>query len=131
MDVEEIIGIMTGRVPLCGDEKAVVYREAGYIVLNEVCGEPGLRQKIRFDPDRLDPADMRIRSSTGEIQTLVTWDAYGEYDGIRMPTKIHVEIPNQKTELTIRFDNLEINKPLDPDQFQLVLPPGSEIRPLS
>ena len=131
MDVEDVIDIMTGRVPLCGDDKAVVYREGGFIVLNEICAESGWRRKIRFEPERLDPADMRIRSSEGDIRTLVTWDAYKEYDGIRMPTKIRVEVPKQKTELIIRFDELEVNKPLDPDQFQLILPPGSEIRPLS
>ena len=59
--------------------------------------------------------------------TDVRYGEYKDYDGIKFPTQIEIERPQEEYDITLNILKLEFNKPITDDQFALQQPPGAEV----
>jgi hypothetical protein len=86
-----------------------------------------LFRKILFERVNLVPHHQIIFDTAGEIATDVTYQVYREYNGVRFPTVILIDRPQEEYSIQLTVEKLVINEPITDDQFALQQPPGSQL----
>jgi hypothetical protein len=131
LKVNEALGVLCGRVPLCPVERASVSEEAGLVLLDVACQAEGWQERIRLDPARLDPVGLNLLDPSGQVVLSVSWSGYRQFGDTRVPMEIQAEMPMKGSRLNVRLKDVEINAPIPGDKFQIVIPPDIEIKPLT
>jgi outer membrane lipoprotein-sorting protein len=90
-------------------------------------GEWYLARKIYFNRSDLLPYRQLIFSKTGEIVTDAQYTGFKDFSGIRFPTHIVIQRPQEEYTIGLRITKLTLNQPLKPDQFVLPQPPGAQV----
>jgi outer membrane lipoprotein-sorting protein len=78
---------------------------------------------IHISRTNLRPYQQDIYDAAGNIVTRAFYSDYHQYGTIWYPSKIIVKRPIDQLSLTITITKLDLNLPLDPDQFELTIPP--------
>ncbi len=87
-------------------------------------------RKIYFNRADLLPYRQTIYDNKGAVATDVTYFNLQEYNGVKYPSVIAIERPQEEYSITLKMVKLTLNGPLKPEQFQLELPPGATITAL-
>jgi hypothetical protein len=119
----DLVSILLGRPPLIAYDRFETSQspDGGWLVALE-SGQR--RQELLFDgAHRL--AGVRYLSAA-ELQLRL---AYGEFadDPRGLPRRIDLELPRQQIQAALVFKELEMNRPLRPEVFTLVAPPGATV----
>lgn len=131
MGVEEVIGVLCGRPPLCSHESAKVRSEGGVWVLEMDCPDSGRHEQIKVDPALGDPVSMVLLSPSGQVMATVSWSGYQKVDGLRLPTEIRADLPSKASRLELRLKDLEPNLQIPDERFKLNIPVDIKVEPLS
>ena len=98
-------------------------------VVSLVSGDGKWKQEIKLDgrEQRWDVLSSTVRNSEGKIEWRLTnkeFSTQKSKDGtsFRLPAKTRFEQPGAKAEVTIRWDEREINSELAEDKFTMVIP---------
>lgn len=86
-----------------------------------------LSRKIVFSRVDLHPAEQIIYDEHGKVVTDAHYGDYKDYDGIRFPSRLEIDRPQEEYDIRMNVLKLELNKPLSDDQFVLAQPPGAEV----
>jgi len=86
-----------------------------------------LSRKILFSRTDLLPHRQLIYDQQGNVATDAKYDQYKDYEGIKFPSSVEIERPQEDYDITLNILKLELNKPLKDDQFALEQPPGAEV----
>jgi hypothetical protein len=86
-----------------------------------------LLEKIWIDRRDLMVTRKQVFGELGEVETDVTYTEYGYYGDVSYPRRIHVQKPVIDYEVTILFEDIQLNLPTQDAQFQLPTPPGYEV----
>jgi outer membrane lipoprotein-sorting protein len=86
-----------------------------------------LSRKIFFSRTDLLPHRQLIYDQQGNVATDAKYDQYKDYDGIKFPSSVEIERPQEDYDITLNIVKLELNKPLKDDQFALEQPAGAEV----
>lgn len=75
--------------------------------------------------------DLTIRSRTcfdanGRETLRVRNERFRVFNGYPMPMRVEVALPEREVFLTVEFRRMRVNQPLDPEIFDLPIPPGSQ-----
>jgi outer membrane lipoprotein-sorting protein len=89
-----------------------------------------LYRKIYFSRADLQPYRQTIYDDNGAIATDVTYSAPQDYSGVRFPSLIEIERPQEEYGITLKMVKLTLNEPLKPEQFQLEMPLGATVTEL-
>jgi len=116
---EEILHDSKGHRVLQEDYELVVIRK----------GEQGwaLSRKIVFSRIDLQPHRQYIYDQQGKLVTDARYANYKDNDGVSFPSRIEISRPQEEYDITLNLLKLEMNKPLNDDQFGLQQPPGAEV----
>lgn len=129
LGVEETVGVLCGIPPLCEPSKAQSRAEGKVWVLDLEC--QGSHEQISLDPEKGDPLSMVILSDKGKVIATVSWDGYKRVGDTRIPTQIRAEVPSRSSRLEMKIKEVEINIPMPEEKFEIILPQGTSVEPLS
>jgi hypothetical protein len=68
--------------------------------------------------------------SRGTLVTKTTYSQYQTFDQIQYPTHIVIDRPQEEYQIDLTIQKLTLNQPLPNDQFDLEVPPGTQIKRL-
>ena len=89
-----------------------------------------LYRKVYFNRADLQIYRQTIYDDKGAIATDVTYSDWQEYNGVRFPSLIEIERPQEEYSITLKMIKLTLNEPLKAEQFQLDVPPGATVTEL-
>lgn len=97
--------------------------------------KPGSQQLIpvrvvTFRRDDLLPSQQDIYDSDGNLETLVDYAGYGDFDSVRFPSTITIKRPLEEYQIVLTVESVKENMNLKDDQFQITLPEETKIQKL-
>lgn len=129
LPMEEIAAFLLGGLPAddCRSVSIRGDREEGLWQLDLIC-PGGERRRLRVDPrtSRLRQVEI-IRL---EAALTLRFTEFRNIRGTLFPGKIHLALHNSETELTIDYQDIELNPPWEPQDFELPVPRGATVLPL-
>jgi outer membrane lipoprotein-sorting protein len=87
-----------------------------------------LERMVQFSRVTLLPFQQDIYDEKGEVVTSATYDKYQDFNGIQFPTVINIKRPLEEYALKLQVTKLTLNQPLENDQFELKIPPGTTVQ---
>jgi len=90
-----------------------------------------LLRKIIFDRTDLKPHEQVIYREDGKIATDAKYAAYKDYGSVNFPSRIEIYRPHEEVDITLNMLKVDINTPLQDEQFVLVQPEGAQVIHLS
>lgn len=130
---DDFLLLVMGTTPVIDAAKAELSWDAknGYEVLQLTSGDGQLTQTIKLDGrDRhWDVVSSVVRDTGGQVLWRLQNKDFRELeskDGItfRAPTRTRFEQPSEKADLLVRWVERTFNPELDPQKFQMTIPPG-------
>jgi outer membrane murein-binding lipoprotein Lpp len=89
-----------------------------------------LHRKIYFNRADLGAYRQTIYGDNGAVATDVVYSNPQDYNGIKLPSLIEIERPQEEYSIALKMVKLTVNTPLKPEQFQMDVPPGSTVTEL-
>ena len=99
-------------------------------VINKSGKAPRLARKIIFDRTDLRPHEQIIYNEDGKIATDAKYAEYKEYNGVSYPSRIEIYRPEEEYDITLNMLKVDINAPLNDEQFVLEQPTGAQVQHL-
>ncbi len=129
IDPAEEIAVLENGYETVLDSKRHLVEQPDYQIVVVRRGKRGwyLSRKVIFSRTDLQPHRQLIYDENGQLATDVRYGDYKDYDGIKFPTQIEIERPQEEYDITLNILKLELNKPITDDQFALQQPPGAEV----
>lgn len=122
LHLKELVKILTYQPPLIAAEKASGYdlNGDGWLVERQ---NPPYRQELFFDVQkRLVEVNYYNRSG---LSLTIDYGKFSEEDAV--PQLIELNFPKHKTTASLRFSDLELNREIEPNLFQLTIPRGAKV----
>lgn len=115
------------------DSKKHRVEQPDYEILVIECDAQGchLSRRIEFSRTDLLPHRQRIYDQQGNVATDAHYQDYKDFNGTSFPATIEIERPRENYDLTLSILKLDLNIPLNDEQFTLEQPAGAEIVHLS
>jgi outer membrane lipoprotein-sorting protein len=85
---------------------------------------------VTFSRDDLMPNQQDIYDSDGNLETLVEYADYQDFDSVRYPSTITIKRPLEEYQIVLTVENVKENMTLTDDQFQIKIPEGTKIQNL-
>jgi len=83
---------------------------------------------ITFNRDNLMPSQQDIYDSAGNLETVVNYTNYRDFDSVSSPSMITIKRPLEEYQLVLTVENLKENMTLTDDQFQIKIPEGTKVK---
>jgi outer membrane lipoprotein-sorting protein len=85
---------------------------------------------VTFRRDDLMPYQQDIYDSNGNLETLIDYANYQNFDSVMYPSRITIKRPLEEYQLVLTVENVKQNMTLSDDQFQIKIPEGTKIQNL-
>jgi hypothetical protein len=85
---------------------------------------------VTFRRDNLLPSQQDIYDSEGNLETLVFYSAYRDFEGHEYPSSIKIKRPMEEIQIILTVDSIKENQPLTDDQFVVKIPDGTPTQKL-
>jgi hypothetical protein len=85
---------------------------------------------VRFHREDLQPYEQDLYDDKGSLDTQVIYGPYQDFGGYKYPSKITMRRPLEEYQLVMTIERVTSNTPLNDDQFQVKIAPGSTIQVL-
>ena len=122
MDAGELCAVLTGNLPAARVEDATAYQEPDGSYLLDLSEGDFLRRLYLVFPGRGPEPQVRITASElYRTERLVYRARYEQIEQISqypMAKTVRIENPGKKVSLTIVYDEMDVNPPLDDDAFK-------------
>lgn len=89
-----------------------------------------LYRKIYFSRATLEPYRQTIYNEKGEILTDVNYSNVQDFGGMRLPSLIEIERPQEEYSIALKMVKLSINDPIEAEKFTMETPAGATITEL-
>ncbi len=102
-----------------------------YYVLNIVetgsTGELRLKRKVWFDRADLSISRLQLYGPAGSLLEDIDYAGYHDFGGIRYPSEITLNRPEEGFTLSITIEKATLNQPIPPEKFVLKRPPNATL----
>lgn len=85
---------------------------------------------VRFHRDDLEPYQQDIYDGQGNLETQVFYANYGDFAGSRYPTTVTIKRPMDEIQVVLTIESVTENMKLSPDEFEIKLPPETQVQKL-
>jgi len=85
---------------------------------------------VTFRRDDLMPYQQDIYDNAGNLETVVDYANYHDFDSVRYPSTITIKRPLEEYQLVLTVESVKENMTLSDDQFQIKIPEGTKIQNL-
>ena len=76
------------------------------------------------------PYAQDIYDNEGHVVTRAVYDSYQKFENIDFPTRITIERPLDEFKIVMTFTKVTSNQEMENDQFELTIPPGTQVQQL-
>ena len=135
---EHLLEALLVRPPSSPSERAVLenWSDMGtpsYIlhIIQEVPNRLRLARNIWFDRATLEVTRQRIFDQQGDLETDARYAEWERHGNVAFPKRIVITRPKEGYELSLEFQKLAFNEPLDQEKFDLAPPPGVKVQQVS
>jgi outer membrane lipoprotein-sorting protein len=97
------------------------------IVETDGAGELSLKRKVWFDRANMGLSRVQIYGPGGALVEDVNYAGYHDFQGIRYPSQITLNRPEEDYTLTITVEKATFNQPIPPENFVLKKPPKATL----
>jgi len=95
-------------------------------IITQNAGGPILERQLWFERLKLQLVRQLIFDANGDILTDARYSDWQYYDHVPFPKQIEIERPKDEYGVVMTIVNMDINKPLTDDKFQLDQPEGTQ-----
>jgi hypothetical protein len=74
------------------------------------------------------PSQQDIYDSAGNLETVVNYTNYRDFDSVSSPSMITIKRPLEEYQLVLTVENVKENMTLTDDQFQIKIPEGTKVK---
>ena len=129
IDPESEIAVLENGYETLHDAKGhrVLQEDYELTVIRRYGNDWKLSRKIVFSRVDLKPHRQYIYDEDGKVATDAKYAEYKDYDGVSYPSRIEIYRPQEEYDITLNMLKVDINKPLNDDQFVLEQPAGAEV----
>ena len=85
---------------------------------------------VTFHRDDMLPHQQDIYDSKGNLETQIYYEQYGDFGPNRYPTKVTIKRPIDEIQIILTIENVTENMKLKDDQFEIQLPPETQVQKL-
>lgn len=85
---------------------------------------------VTFHRDDLLPYQQDIYDKDGNLETLVDYANYQDFDSVKYPSTITIKRPLEEYQIVMTVEKVEENQTLTDDQFQIKIPEGTKVQNL-
>jgi hypothetical protein len=85
---------------------------------------------ITFHRDDLLPYQQDLYDSNGNLETVVDYANYTDFDSVRFPSTIVIKRPLEDYQFVLTVESVKENMTLTDDQFQIKIPEGTKVKNL-
>jgi outer membrane lipoprotein-sorting protein len=85
---------------------------------------------ITFHRDDLMPSQQDLYDSEGNLETIVDYTNYQNFDSVRYPSTIIINRPLEEYQIVLTVESVKENMTLTDDQFHFKIPEGTKIKNL-
>jgi outer membrane lipoprotein-sorting protein len=85
---------------------------------------------ITFHRDDLMPSQQDLYDSEGNLETIVDYANYQDFDSVRFPATIIIKRPLEEYQIVLTVESVNENVTLTDDQFHFKIPEGTKIQNL-
>jgi outer membrane lipoprotein-sorting protein len=85
---------------------------------------------ITFRRDDLLPAQQDLYDSEGNLETIVDYKNYQDFDSVRYPSTIIIKRPLEEYQIVLTVESVKENMTLTDDQFHFKIPDGTKVQEL-
>ena len=129
IDPESEIAVLENGYETLHDAKGhrVLQEDYELTVIRRYGNDWKLSRKIVFSRVDLKPHRQYIYDEDGKVATDAKYAEYKDYDEVSYPSRIEIYRPQEEYDITLNMLKVDINKPLNDDQFVLEQPAGAEV----
>lgn len=120
--VTDAVDLLLGTPPVRDQGNRVVSREAGQIKLWQEAGDD---VRVTWFATTLDPTRYEEHDAEGRVLVRATYGPYADLDGVRLSTRLSIELPLAQRRVDIELREPEVNPILADAMFALETPAGS------
>jgi outer membrane lipoprotein-sorting protein len=130
LDPEEVVAFLLGGVPLIDYETSSVRadREEGLWILELLSTSRGVRQSLWIHPQSFQILRVEFHG-TGSSHR-ITFADFQEVQGLLFPKRIHFTSLESKAQISVEYQEVELNPDWKRQDFYLPVPRGAEVIPL-
>jgi hypothetical protein len=85
---------------------------------------------VTFHRDDLLPYDQDVYDSAGTLVTQIRYGNYADFSAGKYPSTVTIKRPQEGIQLVLTVERVEENVDLPNKQFEVEIPPGTQIRNL-
>jgi outer membrane lipoprotein-sorting protein len=85
---------------------------------------------VTFDRSNLEPYKQDVYDAAGNLETQVVYGNYQDFNGVSYPSSISIKRPLESYQIVLTVLTVTENQQLDPDEFVVDVPPGTQIKNL-
>lgn len=127
----EIAVLEQGRQQVSNERHQLVYQSNYHIDILRRHGDAWrLDRKILFNRADLTPYRQITYDEHGAVATDVSYAEFTDYDGVRFPSYIEIERPQEEYRIVLKVIKLSLNQHLTDEQFHLDVPPDTAVTEL-
>ena len=87
-------------------------------------------RQVVFDRTTLLPYEQDIFDEEGKIETKVFYHGYRDFGTVKYPSSIVIERPLESYQIVLTIETVNQNLSLKDDQFEVTLPPDTQVKRL-
>jgi outer membrane lipoprotein-sorting protein len=123
LPVATAVDLLLGTPPLDAELDSVVSADDGAV---ELWQDTGRDVQVLWVTLALEPLRYEQRATDGRVLLRATFGEYIAIDGVRVPTRLGIELPPAQRRIEIALSDTEVNPPLPDAVFALETPAGSK-----
>jgi outer membrane lipoprotein-sorting protein len=134
VDEKDEIAVIEAGVQQVEDEKThKMVNQPNYhllVIRRGAQDEWHLQRNIYFNRGDLQIYRQTIYDDKGAVVTDARYSDVRDYNGVKFPSLIEIERPQEEYGIALKMVKLTLNAPLKPEQFQMEIPPGATVTEL-
>lgn len=130
LEPEEVVALLLGGLPLIDHETSSLRgdREKGLWILDLISTARGERQSLWVHPQSFQI--LRAESRRPGSSRCLIFSDFSQVQGIFFPKKIQLTSLEPKSEISVEYEEVELNPGWGNEDFQLPVPRGAKVIPL-
>lgn len=122
MHLQDLVNVLLYRPPMIAAKSVTGFalQDRGWLLERN---NPPYRQELFFDEQRR-LVEVNYYNRSG-LSLAIDYGGFPE--GVMFPQEFDLNFPRLETTASLKFSDVEVNGELNPDLFELIIPPGAEV----
>jgi outer membrane lipoprotein-sorting protein len=130
LNLEDVVSVLLGGLPVPASTPTVHYDEKEAALVVRLENRSGSVSLATLDARTLDLRRLQLIDPPPRLAAVLDYEGWRPEGGVSFPSRISIRVPSRDLSVTVRFEKLEPNAPLDEGLFAPRVPPGFATIPI-